>query len=90
MHKREFIKNISSACNLSQKKCEQVLNVCFKLICESLCVGESINFKGFGKFFVKTTKERVVKNVFTKNLTFIRQKNIVSFKISSTLKNIVK
>ena len=90
MNKRNFIKRVSLLCDLSQKKCEQILDKCYKLICESLCTGEGVNFKGFGKFYVKTTKERVVKNVFTKNLSFIRQKNVVSFKISSTFKNIVK
>lgn len=90
MNKDEFIKRVSECSNLSKKKCEQVLNNCYKLICKSLCIGESLNFKGFGKFYIKTTKERVVKNVFTKELTLVRQKNIVNFKISSAFKNIVK
>ena len=90
MNKKDFIKRLSIDCNLEQKKCERILNNCYKIICESLRTGETLFFKGFGKFFIKTTKERVVKNVFTKQLTFTQQKNIVSFKIFSTFKNIVK
>ena len=90
MNKNEFIKKLSYICNLSNKQCYLILNNAYKLLCDSLKIGETITFKGFGKFYIKTTKERVVKNVFTKSLSFLGQKNVVSFKISSTLKNIVK
>lgn len=90
MNKKEFVKRVSNSCNISQSKCEEILNCCYKVICNSLKVGESVVFKGFGKFFVKRKKERVVKNIYTKNLTFINQKNVVSFKISNAFKSIVK
>ena len=90
MNKKEFIKSVSSLCDISQSKCEHILNTCFKVICENLKVNENIAFKGFGKFFIKRKKERVVKNIYTKNLTLINEKNIVSFKMSNAFKNIVK
>ena len=90
MNKKEFVKEIATLSNISQTKCEQILNNCYKLIHDSLIVGESINIKGFGKFFVKTKKERIVKNIQTKEFSMLEQKKVVCFKISSTLKYIVK
>lgn len=90
MNKKDFVNKLSLICNLSQKKCKDIIDSAYKLICESLKVGEELNFNGFGLFYIKRTKERVVKSVYTKNLTFVLPKNIVCFKMSSTLKNIVK
>lgn len=90
MNKKEFIRKLSLSCNMSQLKCEQILSSCYKIICENLKVGEEVSFKGFGKFFVQRKKERVVKNIYTKNLTFINEKNVVRFKISNAFKSIVK
>ena len=90
MNKSQFIKILSQCCGLTQAKCSEVLIETYKLICENLKQGESVVFKGFGKFFVKTKRERFVKNVNTNNLHLIGCRNVPCFKIGKQFKQEIR
>lgn len=90
MNKTQFIKILSQSCGLSQTKCDEILSSAYFLICKNLREGESVSFKGFGKFFVKTKKERFIKNFNSSNLQLIGCRNVPSFKIGKSFKQQIK
>ena len=88
MNKLEFIKQLSEISGVKETDCKRFLKISYFLICDLLLKGEEISFKGFGKFFVKTRKERFVKS---KNKSYlVPTKHIVTFKIGKSFKEIIK
>ncbi len=87
MNKTEFLKVLSLNSNLSVSSCKRVLENTYSLICESLRKGQSVNFYGFGKFYVKSYKERCINNAGLRKI--IPAKNIPSFKTGKIFKNVV-
>lgn len=88
MNKLEFVNKLSCLCGLSKVECNRFLKITYFLICDSLNKGEEICFKGIGKLFVKTRKERFLKNGNKQIL--ISSKNIPAFKIGKNFKDIIK
>lgn len=89
MNKTEFVKELSQNCSLSQNKCQEVLSEAYKLICQNLKEGRQVNFKGFGKFFVRTKKERFVKSFNSNNMQLIGCRHVPTFKMGKSFKKVI-
>lgn len=89
MNKTEFIKNLSLICDLSQSKCQEIMQEAYNLICQNLKEGKQVSFKGFGKFYVKTKKERFVKNFNSNNMHLIGCRHVPTFKMGKSFKKVI-
>ena len=87
MNKTQFIKRLSENCNIDKTVCGFVLNSAYFLLCDSLKKGETLNIKGFGKFYVKFRRERFLKR--GNQTLLIGTKNVPVFKMGKTFKNII-
>ncbi len=87
MNKQEFLKLLSINSNQSVSSCKKVLENTYLILCDSLKKGQSVNFYGFGKFYVKSYKERCLNIEGTPKI--IPAKNVPSFKTGSVFKNII-
>lgn len=84
MNKSQFLKELSLISNMSVNACNKVLNNTYLLLCDNLRKGQSVVFYGFGKFYVRNRKERILDNS-----KLIPAKNIPAFKTGKYFKNIV-
>ena len=89
MNKTEFVKKLSQNCNLPQHTCQEVLSEAYSIICKNLKEGRQVVFKGFGKFFVKTKKERFVTGFNCTNKQLIGCRNVPTFKMGKNFKNVI-
>ena len=87
MNKTQFIKKLSESCNIDKNLCDFVLNSAYLLLCDNLKKGETLNIKGFGKFYVKFRKERLLKR--GNQTLLIGTKNVPVFKMGKSFKNII-
>lgn len=87
MNKQEFLKVLSNNCNKDVRTCKKVLQETYNVLCDILRKGQSVNFYGFGKFYVKCYKERcLVIDGFQK---IIPARNVPCFKTGKVFKNII-
>ena len=87
MNKSEFLKELSKLSNTNLPTCKKVLHNTYALLCDNLKKGISVNFYGFGKFYVKCYKERFVNCGGIKKL--VSAKFVPSFKTGKNFKNII-
>lgn len=80
MNKKELAKSISEQLKLSQKDCLDCINAITQIISRTLSRGEKVQISGFGKFYVKTQKEKMSYNPYTKRPILICAKNIPTFR----------
>ena len=65
MNKSEFIKAVASRMNTTQKQTEEFVYAAGEVIKFALSEGDSVDFTGFGKFYVKLRPERQGKSPVT-------------------------
>lgn len=85
MNKNDVIKNVSMASGVSQKEAKAVLDAFCEVIKQSLVGGEDVKINGFGKFEVKTRKERVGVNPTTKEKIVIPSSKVAYFRAGKEL-----
>lgn len=90
MNKTTFLKELSLKCNLPINTCKDVMSMGYFLLCDSLKKGQSVNFYGFGKFYVRQRKERLIKKIGTSLSTLVMPKSIPAFKIGKSFKEIIR
>lgn len=89
MNKLIFLKEVSFKSDLPLNTCRKVFDNMYLVLRECLNKGHVINFQGFGKFYVKTKGERIIK-VFGNEKTLVESKNIPVFKMGKSFKNIIR
>jgi len=87
MNKTELIESVSST---TDTKAEKVVNAVFEAFVAELKKGGDITIKGFGSFSVKETAARKGRNPKTGESISIPAGKKVSFKVSPTLKEVLK
>ena len=87
MNKQEFLKVLSNNCNESVSNCKKILENTYLILCDNLKKGQSVNFYGFGKFYIKSYKERCLNIEGTPKI--IPAKNVPSFKTGKMFKEII-
>jgi nucleoid DNA-binding protein len=90
MTKRELVMRISKETGLTQEDVYAVLQKTLDYITESLVKGNTIEFRDFGVFEVKTRKARVGRNPNKpENTVSIPSRKIVKFKPGKKMKEVV-
>jgi len=72
--------------NLSSRRAEGLVETLIELIKTSLASGEDVLIRGFGRFCVRTKKERKGRDLKTGASTMLKPRKIVRFRCSDSLK----
>lgn len=90
MNKAELVALVSEKVDLTKKSTEEVINILFDTICETLETGEKVVISGFGTFELRTRVARVGRNPRTGEDIDIPQQRTPAFKSGKVLKNMVR
>ena len=86
MNKSELIDVIVEKAGMPRKRAEQVINLLFDSMTESLAKGERIEIRGFGSFVSKSYKARMGRNPRTGESIPVPAKRLPFFKVGKELK----
>ena len=89
MNKTEFVAAVAEAAGVSKKDTESVVNAALAQIEKALVSGEKVKFIGFGTFETRERKERMGKNLRTKETIKIAACKTPVFKAGKPLKDAV-
>ena len=84
--KDDIIEMIQMENGYSRKQSTEVTEILLEIIKQSLESGEGVMISGFGKFQVKTKKERRGRNPATNEDLILLPRRVVTFKCSNKLK----
>jgi integration host factor subunit beta len=82
LNKLNIINDLAKEKNLTIKDSEKIVSTIVEEISKSLVLGERVEFRGFGIFFVKSRKKRIARNPKTGELLNIQSKRLPQFRIS--------
>lgn len=85
MLKSDIVKEIASQTGMTKADILLVMETLFQKIQSHLEKEESIYFKGFGKFSVKTRAAKIGRNVKKNTPVHIPEKKVIHFKASKPL-----
>ena len=86
MTKADLVERIHSKANISKKDSAVILEEVFSVMKDTLATGEKIKIAGFGNFEVNQKKARTGRNPQTGEAITIEARRVLTFKISSVLK----
>ena len=89
MTKSEFIKAVAERMNTTQKQTEEFVYAAGEVIKAALSEGDSIDFTGYGKFYVKLRPERLGKSPQNGEVIVIPETNVPAFRPGKILKDAV-
>ena len=84
--KADIVEAIQNENGYSLKQSSEVTEILLEIIKQSLESGEDVMISGFGKFQVKTKKERPDRNPATGEGLILSPRRVVTFKSSNKLK----
>lgn len=87
MTKNNIIYYLCEKTGLTKKECASLVEATFDIIKDDLKNGSDIMISGFGKWTVKTKKERRGRNPQTGEEMAIKARKVVTFKPSTALKD---
>ncbi len=90
MNKEKLVRELASRHEISPKKVKDMIEDCFETIKKKLVAGDSVHIVGFGKFLVKTRKERMGRDPNTGKRMHLAATKTPGFLPSKTLTNAVK
>ena len=90
MNKAELVALVSEKVDLTKKATEEVINILFDTISETLETGEKVVISGFGTFEIRTRVARVGRNPRTGEDIDIPRQKTPAFKSGKVLKNMVR
>lgn len=86
MNKSELVDTLANEKNLTYKKSEEIVNIIFNSMAETLAKGGRIEIRGFGSFVVKDYKAYVGRNPKTGELIEVKPKKLPFFKVGKELR----
>jgi integration host factor subunit alpha len=86
MTKADIVERIQTKTHSTKKESVDLLESVFSLMKQTLASGEDIKISGFGKFEVKQKNDRRGRNPATGETITIEGRRILTFKLSTTLK----
>jgi len=89
MTKAELVDEVAQAVQLTKKQAEQIVNIVFDSIVQSLRSGEKIELRGFGSFRLRSRKSRTGRNPKTGEKVDVPSKKIPYFKPGKELKELI-
>ena len=87
MTKIEIVGKIVDQLGFSKKEASDHLEAVFTIMKQTLASGEDIKISGFGNFEVKQKNDRRGRNPQTGEAITIESRKILTYKVSSLLKN---
>lgn len=86
MNKSELVESLASAKDLTYKKSEEIVNLIFDAMTDTLAHGGRIEIRGFGSFVVKDYKAYMGRNPKTGEVIEVRPKKLPFFKVGKELR----
>lgn len=86
MNKSELVEALSQKKNLTYKKAEQIVNLIFDSMTQSLVDQDRIEIRGFGSFMVKDYKSYMGRNPKTGEVIRVEEKKLPFFKVGKSLR----
>ncbi|MBW6508198.1 MAG: integration host factor subunit beta [Desulfuromonadales bacterium] len=86
MNKSELVEALSQKKNLTYKKAEQIVNLIFDSMTQSLVDRNRIEIRGFGSFLVKDYKSYMGRNPKTGEIIKVEEKKLPFFKAGKGLR----
>lgn len=87
--KAQIIEEISNKDGFTKKKSIEIVETLIDIIKSTLESGDDVLISGFGKFCVKKKKERRGRNPATGDDMMLSARNVVTFKCSSKLRDMI-
>ena len=84
--KSHLIETIAEKNGFTRKKSTETVEILLEIIKSKLASGEDVLISGFGKFCVKTKKERRGRNPATGDDMMLAQRQVVTFRCSHLLR----
>jgi integration host factor subunit beta len=86
MNKSELVEALANEKDLTFKKSEEIVNIIFNSMAETLANGGRIEIRGFGSFVVKDYKSYVGRNPKTGEVIDVKPKKLPFFKVGKELR----
>ena len=86
MNKSELVESLANKKNLTYKKSEEIINLIFDSMTETLVEGGRIEIRGFGSFVVKDYKAYMGRNPKTGEVIQVHPKKLPFFKVCKELR----
>ena len=86
MTKADIVEKVYEKIGFSKKESSELVELVFKLMKDTLELGEKIKISGFGNFVVRQKKERVGRNPQTGSQITISARRVLTFRPSQVLK----
>ena len=86
MNKSELVESLANKKNLTYKKSEEIINLIFDGMSETLVTGGRIEIRGFGSFVVKDYKAYMGRNPKTGEVIQVQPKKLPFFKVGKELR----
>ena len=86
MNKSELVEVLANENGLTYKKAEEIVNLIFDAMAETLTAGGRIEIRGFGSFVVKDYKSYMGRNPKTGEIIKVRPKRLPFFKVGKELR----
>ena len=88
--KMEIVESMYDEIGIPKKDCARIVDSLFDIIKDELDKWNPVNISGFGKWSVKSKRERKGRNPKTGEALMIDARRVVTFKPSSVLRGIVR
>lgn len=88
--KADIVGHIEDACNFDHDTAVNIIEHFFEEIKQTLERGDHVKIAGFGSFHIHNKRARPGRNPKTGEAFEISQRNVVSFKVGSKLKEAIK
>ena len=87
--KPDLVNAVAEANGFAQNKSSEIVEILLELIKAKLAAGEDVLISGFGKFCVKSKRERRGRNPATGEDMMLEARRVVTFKCSGQLRDII-
>ncbi len=86
MNKSELVESLAESKSLTYKKSEEIVNIIFDSMTDTLVDGGRIEIRGFGSFVVKDYKAYMGRNPKTGEVIEVKPKKLPFFKVGKELR----
>ncbi len=90
MTKADIVNQVFENVGLPKNEAQEIVEVTFNIIKQTLVTGESVKLSGFGTFTTKKKTARVGRNPKTKEEAMITPRRVLTFRASEFLKEAIE
>ena len=90
MTKDDIVNYVFEKVGLPRNEAQNIVEIVFDSVKQTLIAGESIKISGFGTFNVRKKNSRIGRNPKTKEEVEITPRRVITFKASDQLKEVIE